>query len=74
MTAPNGNVLVRYGSHRMFDKLKQLLGYQPRCWFSYRYPGNLVEVPLSRLEEALRIKGCRKARVNLKDWGECWDA
>jgi len=69
---PNGNVLVRYGSHRMFDRLARLLGYKPQCWFSYHHAGNLVEVPETQLLAALKIKGCRTARVDLTKWHECW--
>jgi len=69
---PNDTTLVRVGSHRARAKLEQLLGTKPTCYFSFYHAGYLVTVPNALADAATKIKGIRRARVNLEEWHKCW--
>ncbi len=54
-------IFVRVGSHRAHDKLKSMLGYRPRNYFSWDRSGYWAEIPAARLAEAREITGITKA-------------
>lgn len=46
----DGKALIKIGSHRARNKLKQLLGYLPQSYFSYDKKGEWREVTPKELE------------------------
>lgn len=71
MIAPNGNELLKVGSHRANDKLIRLIG-STQNWYSYKHSGYLVECPQASVEEALKITGITRSRSNIEHWHKCW--
>jgi hypothetical protein len=63
--APNGNILVRVGSHRARHRLAQAIGAKIQSWYSFYHSGYLAEVPPDKLADAVAITGITKA--NIKD-------
>lgn len=58
----NGNVLVKCNSHRSREKLKYLLGFSPKGYYSSYSRHHVYEIPADKLESALEITGVTKSR------------
>lgn len=70
-TAPNGNPIIRVGSHRANEKLIDLIG-ETQGWFSFYHPGSFKECPQDRLKEALRITGIYYTGIDINKLQRCW--
>lgn len=69
VTALDGMVLVIAGSHRAGAKLERLCGAMQE-FYSFHHDYHVHPIPADRAEEALRIKGVRRApkKINLDEW------
>lgn len=56
--------IVRVWSGAARKRLVSLLGSLPQGYYVFGKPGEYREVPLSRLEEALKLRGITRARVD----------
>lgn len=55
------NPIVRVNSHRAREKLHRLIGVETQGYHSWHREGSWYECPAEHLEEALKIKGIKKA-------------
>lgn len=66
------HVVVRVGSHRARRKLIMLLGGKPPAYFSFKFRGEFIPVPVERADEVLAITGITRSRYQLSELTQCW--
>lgn len=54
--------IIRVTSHRARDKFHRLVGKETQGYFSWDRMGEWRECPPDKLEEALKIKGIKRAK------------
>jgi hypothetical protein len=65
--------VVRFNSHRAYEKLSRLLAPMPldNRW-TPEYGSRFIVIPSERLDEALAITGITRTRVKIENLYHCW--
>lgn len=66
-----GHVVVKTTSHRSRQRLRAVIGPEPREMFSFDRAGGFYVIPADRLDEALAVKGVTRSR-RTDDLHFCW--
>lgn len=72
LTVATNHVVVRVGSHRARRKLIALLNGKPPAYFSFKFKGEFIPVPVERAGEALAITGISRTKHQLSELIQCW--